>query len=168
MKKFINKIKEKINEYGKKQLIIFIVAVILAIIIIPVTVQSIATHENPVNVIANAFESKEDKLIGKWQGEAGVTAYEFYENGKYDSYLSTFKYGGTYEINGSKLTLKNSNHSGYVVYDMSLSSDKLTLKLIEENGNKPQEKTKTTFTKVDKITMQSFSDIISELTTEKQ
>lgn len=158
MKKFIERL-------GKTKFIILCVVIVALIIIVPSGIKCAVYQESPAQLIADTFTPNSKQIVGKWQGDSAVTAYEFYEDGTYDSYISTFCYKGKYEIDSNRITLTNSNFSGSVVYKFSINGNKLTMKLDKENGGAVEEKTKTTFTKVDTITMQSISDILSELTT---
>lgn len=158
MKNFIEKL-------GKTKFIVLCITIVVLIIVIPSGITCAVHQETPAQLIADVFTPNTKQIVGKWQGEKAVTAYEFYDDGTFDSYISSFCYKGRYEINSNKITLTNSNSSGSVVYKFSINGDKLTLKLYKENGADSEEKTVSTFTKVDNITMQSISDILSELTT---
>lgn len=154
---------KSIKKFSKQQLIAIIVAVVLAIIIIPSGIKCIVYKESPAQLVADAFTPNTKQIVGKWQGDESVTAYEFFDDGTYESYLSTFSYKGKYEISGSKITLTNTSMAGSVEYKFSVNGDNLSMKLLKENGVKAEEKSKQTYKKVDVITMQSFSDILDEL-----
>lgn len=146
-----------------KKLIAIIVAVALAIIIIPSAIYCIVEGETPVQMVTDLFSSSEKQLVGKWQGDTGVSAYEFYEDGSYDSYLSTFSFSGKYYIEGNKLTLTNPANAGKVVYKVKATEKTLVMTLIEENGMKPEEKEKQEFERVSHINTKTLNDLVSEL-----
>lgn len=165
MKNFFKDIKDKL---GTTKLIIICVAVILAIIIIPTGIKCAVSHVSPVQQISGIFTSDEKEIIGNWQGDGALTAYEFHEDGKFVSYISTFCYEGRYEIKGNKITLINSSLSGSVEYKFSITGDKLELKLLKENDEEAEENSKTTYTKVDHISMRSFTDILEEFASSEE
>jgi hypothetical protein len=158
MKRFF----EKVKETPKKKLIVIIVAIVLAIIIIPSGIKCIVYQESPAQLVSDIFSSNKSKIVGKWQGEEAVSAYEFYEDGTYDSYISTFSYNGAYTIKGNKITLKNSSLDGSVTYKFSINGDQLTMKLVESDSSDSIDKQTSKYTKVDKITMLSISDLLDD------
>ena len=158
--------KKLTGKFDKKKLIAIIVAVILAIIIIPSAVRCIVYKESPAQLISDIFTQDSKQILGKWQGDTAFTAFEFFDDGTYSSYISSFSYKGKYDIDGGKITLTNSSLSGSVVYKFSIHGNSLTMKAVEENGREPEDSETMKFTKVDKITMQSFEDLLDELTTE--
>lgn len=159
--------KDLIKKLGKTKFTIICVAIIVAIIIIPSGIKCIVYQESPAQLIADTFTSKDKQIIGRWQGDSAVTAYEFYDDGTFESYISTFSYKGKYGIEGNKITLTNTSLSGSIEYKFSIKGDQLTMKLYKENGIPAEEKTKSTYTKVDTITMHSIADLLNELTTEQ-
>lgn len=155
---------KKINS---KKLVIIIVAVILAIIIIPTTIYCIVEKETPVQMVTDMFSSNEKQLVGKWQGDADVTAYEFYEDGSYDSYLSTFSFSGNYTLDGNKLTLTNPATTGKVVYKIKVTENSLSLTLYEENGTPTKDKDgKLNYKRVSHISTKPLNDFLGDLADE--
>ena len=75
----------KNNKKANKKLVAIIVVVILAIIIIPTTIYCVTNAVSPIQMVGDMFQSNEKQIVGKWQGEAKATAYEFYDDGTYDS-----------------------------------------------------------------------------------
>lgn len=163
MKETIKNLKDKL---GKRKFIIIIVAIIIAIIVVPTGIKCIVNEETPAQLISDVFTPTSKQIIGKWQGDSAVTAYEFFDNGTFESYISTFSYKGTYEMNGNKITLKNSSLNGSVEYKVTINGNNLSMKLVKENGEKAEDKSVVNYTKVDTITMQSFTDIINSLDNE--
>ena len=154
----------KINfkKLNKKQLIIIVVVAVLLIVLVPTAIYCGVNQESPTQMVGDIFTSNQEQLIGKWQGEKGLTAYEFKEDGSYDSYISSFSYSGNYFADTSKLTLTNPATTGSVVYKYSVHGDNLTVTLIEENGKKVEEKEKFKYKRVENIRSQSFTDFLKE------
>lgn len=150
----------------KKKIIAIVVAVVLAIVIIPSAIYCVVNQETPVQMVSDTFKSTEKQLIGKWQNETGVSAYEFHEDGTFDGYLSTFNYTGTYTVKGSKITLEKPGSGGSITYKAKVTEKSLVLKLIKENGQEPDEKDKDSqsFDRVDNITTKSINDLINDIT----
>ena len=119
--------KEKSN--SKIKIALVIIACILAVIIIPSGIYCAVEKVTPAQMVSNIVVSNADRIIGKWQNEAGSNAYEFYENGTYDSYFSTFSYSGDYTVDGDELTLSNPNNDSTVVYKIKVSKDSLSMKV---------------------------------------
>ena len=117
-------------------------------------------------MMSNVFTDK-DELINKWQGDKAVSAYEFKEDGTYESYISTFSYTGNYQVSGKKLTLTNPGAEGKVVYKYKVKKDELILTLIEENGKEVTDSDEIVFKKVDHINTKSFADILGDLAKEQ-
>ena len=118
--------------------------------------------ETPQQMMTDIFKSNEEQLIGKWQGEKALTAYEFKDDGTYDSYISSFSYTANYVADSSKLTLTNPATAGSVVYKYKIHGDSLTLRLIEENGKEPDEKEVYEYKRVENIHSQSFVDFLKD------
>lgn len=155
----------KINfkQLNKKQLITIIVIAVLLIIIVPTAIYCGVNKESPTQMVGDIFTSNQEQLLGKWQGEKNLTAYEFKEDGSYDSYISSFSYSANYFADSSKLTLTNPATTGSsVVYKYSVHGDNLTLTLIEENGKEVEEKEKFKYKRVENIRSQSFVDFLKE------
>lgn len=153
---------KKINS----KLIIAIIATILAVVIIPSGIYCLVAKESPVQMMSDMFVSTDKQIVGKWQSDSGVSAYEFYEDGSYDSYLSTFSYSGNYVLDGNKITLTNPATSGHVVYKVDVTEKKLTLTLFSENGVEAEEKEKLEFERVSHISTKPINDLLSDLVDE--
>lgn len=159
----------KIKKLSKKQLIIIIVvAVLLLALLIPSGVYMIKNDENPVQMVQDIVTPDEEQIVAKWQGDKAANGYEFFTDGSYDSYISTFSYSGEYEIDGNRLILTNPGSEGKVIYKFSVNGDRLNLKLIESNGEAPTENEEHTFTKVEHFNMKSPLDILRDFAEEAQ
>lgn len=150
---------------NKVKIIEIIVAIILIIVIVPSSIYCIAKKETPAQMLSDMFTSSDKQLLGKWQGDTGVSAYEFYEDGSYDSYLSTFSFSGKYSLDGNKLTLTNPATAGHVVYKITVTEKKLVMVLISDNGSEvaKDDQTKLEFDKVSHISTKSINDLINDI-----
>lgn len=88
--------------FTTKQVILAVVISVIAVLAIGATIIFTAIDVNPISYIAG--EITQNKLVNKWQSQSapGLTAYEFYDDGTYTSYLSTYTFDGEYEVNGDK------------------------------------------------------------------
>ncbi|MBQ7740795.1 MAG: hypothetical protein IJT65_06155 [Eubacterium sp.] len=151
-----------IKGLNKKQIIIICVVAVLVIALATIGTISAVNKESPFKVVQSAFRSTEKDIIGKWQGEAKLNGYEFFEDGTYDSYISTFPFKGNYDIKGNKLTLKNPNASGNVVYRVNIVGDKMTLTLESQNDKKADDKEVHEFERVDHFDLKSLTEAIKD------
>lgn len=152
----------RFKKFKRNQIIIICVIAVLLIVLVPSAIYCTVNSETPVEMLNDMFTSNEEQLIGNWQGEKGLTAYAFKEDGTYESFISSFSYTANYFADSSKLTLSNAATPGTVVYKYSIHGDTLTLRLIEENGKEPEEKEEYTYKKVDTIHSQSFVDFLKD------
>lgn len=155
---------KKSNLSTAKKVIIAVVSVIVAIIIAG-SVYCISTSQTPVQAVKSVFTQNEDLLIGKWQSQKnpGISAYVFYEDESYDSYLSTANFSGRYVVNGNEISLINPTTAKDIKYKFSVNEKELTLTLIEEDGVKAEEKEVSKYDRVDELNQKSLVDIIGEL-----
>ena len=95
----------KIKLSKAKTAIIIIAAIIFALLVAG-GIYCVATDQSPATAI-EAATAHQDKLVGKWQSQKspGLSAYVFYDDGTYDSYLSTVNFSGEYTVKGKVLTL---------------------------------------------------------------
>lgn len=116
------------------------------------------------------FSSNDEQLIGKWQSQKspGLTAYVFYDDGTYDSYISTVNFSGNYEVKGNKLTIRNPNTNKDIVYKFSVNEKVLSLTVIEEDGKEPEDSDVNKYDRVDELNQKSLSDLIGELADSKE
>lgn len=147
-----------------KKIAIAIAAVVLALIIAG-GAYCISTDQNPIEATQSIFSSNEDKLIGKWESQTspGLSAYVFYEDGTYDSYLSTVRFTGNYTVKGNKVTLVNPDTSKEIVYKFKVSGKVLTLTLLEEDGSESKTDDVMKYDSVEELNQKSLSDLIGEV-----
>lgn len=150
---------------NKTQKIISAVVAVIAALAIAFTAYCLSTKQNPVQAARSVFTASSNKIVGKWQSQEkpGLSAFVFYDDGTYDSYISTVNFSGEYTLSGSKLTLVNPTTEKTIVYDYSVTEKELSLKLIEEEGEKPEESTVSKYDKVDELRQKSFTDILGDL-----
>lgn len=147
-----------------KKVIIAVIAVILAAVIAS-GAYCVATQQSPAQAIDTVFTGKQDKLIGKWQSQKnpGMSAFVFYDDGTYDSYLSTVNFSGEYEVDGNKLYLRNPTTKKDIVYKFSVTDKVLKLQVIEEDGKKSETKDESAYDRVDELKQKSLTDLIGEI-----
>ena len=160
--------KEKSN--SKIKIALVIIACILAVIIIPSGIYCAVEKVTPAQMVSNIVVSNADRIVGKWQNEAGSNAYEFYENGTYDSYFSTFSYSGDYTVDGDELTLSNPNNDSTVVYKIKVSKDSLSMKVYKQSGLEANQDEETTaeFKRVERIQTKTIDELLDSITTSKK
>ena len=95
---------------SKAKTAIIIIAAIIFALLVAGGIYCVATDQSPATAI-EAATAHQDKLVGKWQSQKspGLSAYVFYDDGTYDSYLSTVNFSGEYTVKGNKITLTNPN-----------------------------------------------------------
>lgn len=154
--------KEKSNVTKK---VVAIIAAVILLIVIAGGVYCISTKQSPAQAVKSVFTASEDQLIGKWESQKspGLSAFIFYEDGSYDSYLSTVNFSGEYEINGNKLHLKNPTTSKEIVYKFSVNEKELSLQVVEEDGEKSETKDESKYTRVDELNQKTLTDLIGDL-----
>lgn len=154
----------KVRLTTPQKVISIVVAVIVALLIAG-GVYCISTQQNPVDAVKSVFTDNEEQLIGKWQSQKnpGLSAYVFYDDGSYDSYLSTANFSGNYTVDGNKITLINPSTSKQIVYKYRVNEKELSLTLIEEDGNEPEESEVSKYDRVDELNQKSIADLIGEL-----
>lgn len=168
---------KKSKTFTKKQMIISIVIAMVLTVVICLSAVCIANDFNPISYSISVITNDKDKIIGKWQSRdmPGLSAYEFHEDGDYDSYISSFNFSGKYEIKGNKLTLINTKSQEEIVYRFSVNGDTLSLTLIEDaNANDVKDDETIKFDRVDTLNQKSIADMLGDLkqdmeeTTEKE
>lgn len=154
-----------VKKLSAPKIIAIVVAVIIVIVGVSSAVYCISTDQNPAQAFSSVVKSNDEKILGKWQSQSkpGLFAFVFYDDGSYDSYISTVNFSGKYEINGNKLTLTNPQTAKDIIYKFSVNEKVLKLTLIEEDGVKPEESEENSFDKVDELNQKSFTDLLGEL-----
>ena len=144
--------------FTTKQVILAVVISVIAVLAIGATIIFTAIDVNPISYIAG--EITQNKLVNKWQSQSapGLTAYEFYDDGTYTSYLSTYTFDGEY---GDKITLKNTSSNQTVTYKYSIVGDTLTLTLLNQNGSEMEGREPAKFDRVDTLNQKSLQDLIN-------
>lgn len=147
--------------FTTKQVILAVVISVIAVLAIGATIIFAAIDVNPISYIAG--EINQNKLVNKWQSQnaPGLTAYEFYDDGTYTSYLSTYTFDGEYEVNGDKITLKNTSSNQTVTYKYSIVGNTLTLTLLNQNGSEMEGREPAKFDRVDTLNQKSLQDLIN-------
>lgn len=147
--------------FTTKQVILAVVISVIAVLAIGATIIFTAIDVNPISYIAG--EITQNKLVNKWQSQSapGLTAYEFYDDGTYTSYLSTYTFDGEYEVNGDKITLKNTSSNQTVTYKYSIVGDTLTLTLLNQNGSEMEGREPAKFDRVDTLNQKSLQALIN-------
>lgn len=155
---------------SKGQKILTAVIAVIAALLIAGGVYCVVTEQNPADAAKSIFTSDESQLIGKWNSQAspGLSAYVFYDDGTYDSYLSTINFSGEYTVKGNKLTLRNPDTNKDLVYKYSITGKVLTLTLVEEDGKEADENEVVKFDKVDELNMKTLSDLIGEMKSDSE
>lgn len=144
---------------SKAKIAIIVVAAVIFALLAAGGIYCVATDQSPANAIS-AATAHQDKLVGKWQSQKspGLSAYVFYDDGTYDSYLSTVNFSGEYTVKGNKITLTNPNTSGEVVYKYKVKGKVLTLTLIEDGKESDSNK----YDSVDELKMKTLADLIGD------
>lgn len=144
---------------SKAKIAIIVVTAVIFALLAAGGIYCVATDQSPANAIL-AATAHQDKLVGKWQSQKspGLSAYVFYDDGTYDSYLSTVNFSGEYTVKGNKITLTNPNTSGEVVYKYKVKGKVLTLTLIEDG----KESDSNTYDSVDELKMKTLADLIGD------
>lgn len=145
--------------------VVAIIAAVILLIAIAGGVYCISTKQSPAQAVKSVFTASDDQIIGKWQSQKnpGLSAFIFYDDGTYDSYLSTVNFSGEYEIKGNKLYLKNPSTSKEIVYKFSVNEKDLSLQVIEEDGKKSETKDESKYSRVEELNQKTLTDLIGDL-----
>lgn len=144
---------------SKVKIAIIVVAAVIIALLAAGGIYCVATDQSPASAISSVTAHK-DKLVGKWQSQKSpsLSAYVFYDDGTYDSYLSTVNFTGEYTVKGNKITLTNPNTSGEVVYKYKIKGKVLTLTLMEDGKEAEENK----YDSVDELKMKTLADLIGD------
>ena len=142
----------KVKLSKAKTAIIIIAAIVFALLVA-------GGDQSPATAI-QAATAHQDKLVGKWQSQKspGLSAYVFYDDGTYDSYLSTVNFSGEYTVKGNKITLTNPNTNAQVVYKYKVKGKVLKLTLMEDD----KEAETNAYDSVDELQMKTLADLIGD------
>ena len=144
---------------SKAKTAIIIIAAIIFALLVAGGIYCVATDQSPATAI-EASTAQHDKLVGNWQSQKspGLSAYVFYDDGTYDSYLSTVNFSGEYTVKGNKITLTNPNTNAQVVYKYKVKGKVLTLTLMEDD----KEAESNAYDSVDELQMKTLADLIGD------
>ncbi len=145
--------------------VILAVAAVIIVVILAGGVYCISTSQTPAEALNTMTSSKSELIVGKWQSQEnpGMSAFVFYDDGTYDSYLSNVNFSGEYEVDGGKLYLKNPSTSKEIVYKFSVNENELTLTVYEEDGEEPENEEISHYDRVDELNQKSIADLIGEI-----
>lgn len=97
-----------------------------------------------------------------------MSAYIFYDDGRYDSYISTVNFSGRYTIKGNELTITNPSTNKDIVFKYTVNNKELTLSVIEEDGEAPDEPEVRKYDRVDELNQKSVADLLGEIAKKNQ
>lgn len=149
--------------FSTKQVILIVVIAVVVVCLAGTGIICAKNNVNPVSYVAG--EVTKNQIIGKWQSQSapGLSAYEFYDDGTYTSYISTYTFDGEYVIEGDKLTLKNTSSNQSVTYKYSIVGDTLSLVLVNQNGSEFTDSESSKFDKVDSLNQKSITEMLDEI-----
>ena len=149
--------------FSAKQVILIVFIAVVVVCLAGTGLICAKNNINPVSYIAG--EVTKNQIVGKWQSQTvpGLSAYEFYDDGTYTSYISTYTFDGEYVIEGDKLTLKNTSSNQSVTYKYSIVGDTLSLVLVNQNGSEFTDSESSKFDKVDTLNQKSITEMLDEI-----
>lgn len=149
--------------FSAKQVILIVFIAVVVVCLAGTGIICAKNNINPVSYIAG--EVTKNQIVGKWQSQTvpGLSAYEFYDDGTYTSYISTYTFDGEYVIEGDKLTLKNTSSNQSVTYKYSIVGDTLSLVLVNQNGSEFTDSESSKFDKVDTLNQKSITEMLDEI-----
>lgn len=149
--------------FSAKQVILIVIIAVVVVCLAGTGIICAKNNVNPVSYVAG--EVTKNKIVGKWQSQTapGLSAYEFYDDGTYTSYISTYTFDGEYVIEGDKLTLKNTSSNQSVTYKYSIVGSTLSLVLVNQNGSEFTDSESSKFDKVDSLNQKSISEMLDEI-----
>lgn len=149
--------------FSAKQVILIVVIAVVVVCLAGTGIICAKNNINPVSYIAG--EVTKNQIVGKWQSQTvpGLSAYEFYDDGTYTSYISTYTFDGEYVIEGDKLTLKNTSSNQSVTYKYSIVGDTLSLVLVNQNGSEFTDSESSKLDKVDTLNQKSITEMLDEI-----
>ena len=149
---------------GAGKVIFVIIFSILAMTLSPSGIYCAVERINPIQMVSSTFSTNNSELlVGKWQNQSRSSAYEFFDDGTYESYFSTFSFKGDYSLKGDELTLSNPSSDSTVVYKISVDKKTLTMTIVQENGMLSDNNQTTEYGKVDRIETKSLTDLLGTI-----
>ncbi len=148
----------------KWKIVIGVIAAVILALIIAGGAYCIATDQNPQDAAKSIFTSDDVQIVGKWQSQKnpGLSAYVFYDDGTYDSYISTANFSGQYEVDGNKLILRNPTTNKDIVFKYRVTEKELSLTVVEEDGTESQTNDVNIYDRVEELNQKSLADLIGE------
>ena len=148
--------------FSAKQVVLLVIVAVIAVLAIGTAVVCTVADVNPISYIAG--EASKGKLVNKWQSQSapGLTAYEFFDDGTYTSYLSTYSFDGEYEVKGDELILKNPSSNQTVIYKYRIVGDTLSLTMTDSNGTALEDREPNKFDRVDSLNQKSIQEMIQD------
>lgn len=154
---------------GVAKIVLVIILSILIMTLVPTGIYCAVEHKNPAEMVSSAFSSANPELIiGKWQNETRSSAYEFYEDGTYESYFSTFSFKGDYTVKGDELTLSNPSSDSTVVYKFKVDKKTLSMSLSQEGGLDSNATQSVEYNRVDRIETKTLTDLLGDVVNSTQ
>lgn len=149
--------------FSAKQVILIVVIAVVVVCLAGTGIICAKNNINPVSYIAG--EVTKNQIVGKWQSQTvpGLSAYEFYDDGTYTSYISTYTFDGEYVIEGDKLTIRNPSKNDSVIYQYNIIGNTLSLTRVNSDGSKwDEDVVPSKFDKVDTLNQKSITEMLDE------
>lgn len=149
--------------FSAKQVILIVVIAVVVVCLAGTGIICAKNNINPVSYIAG--EVTKNQIVGKWQSQTvpGLSAYEFYDDGTYTSYISTYTFDGEYTIEGDKLTIRNPSKNDSVIYQYTIIGNTLSLTRVNSDGSKwDEDVVPSKFDKVDTLNQKSITEMLDE------
>ncbi len=150
--------------FSAKQVILIVFIAVVVVCLAGTGIICAKNNINPVSYIAG--EVTKNQIVGKWQSQTvpGLSAYEFYDDGTYTSYISTYTFDGEYVIEGDKLTIRNPSKNDSVIYQYNIIGNTLSLTRVNSDGSKwDEDVVPSKFDKVDTLNQKSITEMLDEI-----
>lgn len=147
----------------KIKLTIIIVISLIILIAVPTGIYCAVNHETPKEMVSTMFQGTDKKIIGKWQSDNGIDAYEFFEDGVYDRHTANMTYSGKYSVKGNTVTVTKIGSGMSLTYKVDFSKDTMTLELIKEGDLDPTDEDKMTYRSVQNFDLKTAQELIDYL-----
>ncbi len=153
------------SSFSKGKKIGIIVAAIVLVLVLVSGVYCIVTEQNPLQAVNTITGSNDNKIVGNWESDSnpGISAYVFNEDGTCEQYVLTAAFHWDYQIKGNKLSMINSETSKENVYQITVSGDKLTMKLVKQDDKDVEEGETLLYNKVEQLNQSTLIDAIQNL-----
>lgn len=148
---------------SKAKIAIIVIISLIILIVAPTGIYCAVKHESPKSVVSSIFQGTEKKIVGKWQNENGITAWEFFEGGTYDYYLSEISYSGKYSVDKNTITVAPIGSATSSTYKVSFEKDKMTLTLVKDGAIDVEDEESVTFIKVNRFDLKNKQELLDYL-----